>query len=77
MQFKSVFTKDTDCSNRNMKLDGPHFPDIDTLIFNVVGIEKLLRDINPSKSSGPDKIPGKTLKELASELAPFFKHFCS
>ena len=34
------------------------------------GIKKLLQDLDPSKSPGPDKIPGKLLKLMASEIAP-------
>ena len=32
-------------------------------------IEKLLSEINPNKTCGPDGIPGKVLKECASSLA--------
>ena len=34
------------------------------------GIEKLLRNLNPSKATGPDEIPARVLKECAAALAP-------
>ena len=34
------------------------------------GVTKLLKELNPNKASGPDKIPCRVLKELAVELAP-------
>ena len=33
---------------------------------------KLLSDINPKKSAGPDGLPGRVLKCLSNELAPYF-----
>ena len=30
----------------------------------------MLKELNPNKASGPDKIPCRVLKELAAELAP-------
>ena len=40
------------------------------ITVNPVGVEKLLRQLNPSKASGPDNIPAKILKECSRELAP-------
>jgi hypothetical protein len=34
------------------------------------GVAKLLRNINPSKASGPDNIPNIVLKQCADHLAP-------
>ena len=34
------------------------------------GVEKLLSKLNPSKSSGPDGISGRALRQLSEELAP-------
>jgi len=36
---------------------------------------KLLKELNPNKASGPDKIPCRVLKELATELAPVVTAF--
>ena len=41
------------------------YPDISTIEINTSGIVKLLNELDPSKSSGPDKIPPKLLKLLA------------
>ena len=73
-QFSSVFTRDQDDPQRNAEKDGPDLPSIDPLIFDVNGIEKLLQNINPSKAGGPDEIPGRFLKEVAGEIAPFLSH---
>ena len=40
------------------------------LEFTSNGIEKLLSDLNPSKASGPDLLPTRILKHVASEIAP-------
>ena len=34
------------------------------------GIEKLLQGLNPAKATGPDGLPPRVLKELATQLAP-------
>ena len=70
-QFKSVFTKDTDSTERNNAPYGPNYPGIGRLHITEKGVLKLLQDINPSKAGGPDSVPGRMLKELATELTPF------
>ena len=47
----------------------PHsaVPDIN---ITVSGVLKLLRNINPNKATGPDTIPGRLTKELATEITP-------
>jgi hypothetical protein len=40
------------------------------ITVNLNGIIKLLRNIKPHKASGPDKIPGKLLQEVAEEVSP-------
>jgi hypothetical protein len=37
------------------------------------GIEKLLRQVNPNKASGPDTIPNRILKECAEPIAPILQ----
>ena len=37
------------------------------------GLEKLLSKVNPSKSSGPDNIPNRIIKECAVQLAPILQ----
>lgn len=69
-QFCSVFTKDTDDSVPAPELTGQPAPTIADLTVNSNGVLKLLRNINPSKASGPDGIPNKVLKECAESIAP-------
>ena len=38
------------------------------------GVQKLLSEINPHKAHGPDNIPARVLKEIASVLAPMLAH---
>ena len=47
----------------------PHsaVPDIN---ITASGVLKLLRNINPTKATGPDTIPGRILKELATKITP-------
>ena len=70
-QYASVQTDDaTDpCADACPEGD-PIAPDIGELTISVEGVEKLLRNINPCKATGPDGVPGRLLKELAAELAP-------
>ena len=46
------------------------YPDITKIEITTAGVKKLLQDLDPSKSHGPDKIPSKLLKLMASEIAP-------
>ena len=48
---------------------------IKPIIINQEGLEKLLSKVNPSKSSGPDNIPNRILKECAVQLAPILQKF--
>ena len=66
--FSTVFTKIDNSVLPNMGLS-PH-PDINELEIAIAGVKKLLLGLDPSKSPGPDKIPGKLLKVMASEIAP-------
>ena len=73
-QLASVFTKEDTLNTPTIK---QHFPDMPNIVFNAVGVEKLLKNINPDidiKATGPDHIPAKILKEAAHELAPMYCH---
>ena len=48
------------------------YPDINGIEITIAGVKKLLLGLDPSKSPGSDKIPGKLLKVMASEIAPYF-----
>ena len=70
-QFTSVFTKFTGDAVPFLRRK---FPKMDDIKVTVKGVTKLLKGLNPSKASGPDKIHPKILKELAEELGPVLAH---
>ena len=63
-QFKSVFTPQS--GNTFPQLLGTQFPKIKPLQISENGVFMLLDRIDVSKSSGPDKLPGRLLQSLAS-----------
>jgi len=78
--FASVCTQD---NGKQPKFERQVTSDvnIDTVEFNAQIVYKILRQLKPKRSSGPDGIPGVVLKKLSSSLsAPFammFKSFMS
>ena len=67
-QFKSVFTRE---HNTTLLKTTKHAKDtIPAIIIRPEGVEKLLKQLNPSKASGPDGIPNRILKECSKQLAP-------
>ena len=66
--FFSVLTRDS--TGNQAKLYGPSYPSINPLTIDVKGFEKLLAGLNISKTSGPDQICCRVLKELAHEISP-------
>lgn len=74
-QFRSVFTPEE--GGATPLLEGPTYPPIETLTVQTAGVEKLLSQLKPNKSSGPDNIPARLLKELSVELAPALSSFYS
>ncbi len=46
-----------------------HSP-VEDIVLNIAGVAKLLRNIKPNKATGPDGIPARLLKEIATETAP-------
>ena len=75
-QFCSVFTKERDSPPAN--IHGTPFPTVEPLKIEVNGIEKLLKNLNSSKATGPDNIPSQVLKNCAKNIAPIltiiFRH---
>ena len=65
--FKSVFTPQS--GNTFPQLPGTRFPKIKPLHIYENGVFMLLDRIDVSKSSGPDKLPGRLLS-LAKEITP-------
>ena len=66
-QFQSVFSRE-DNQVPDMP-DSPH-PDMPEIHFSVNGVTKLLKGLNISKASGPDKIPNRALKMAAEQISP-------
>ena len=67
-QHTSVFTKEPTENLPNIA-GKPETPMSD-FEFTSNGIEKLLSDLNSSKASGPDLLPTRILKFIASEIPP-------
>ena len=67
-QFTSVFTRE-DTNDIPQKPNSPYSP-VPNITVHQAGVVKLLNNINPHKATGPDNIPGKLLKELATEVSP-------
>ena len=61
----------SDISNYNTVIDSDrnHVNDCNDLIFSEEDVRKILKDINPSKATGPDNIDGIVLKKCSSVLA--------
>ena len=67
-QFKSVFTID---KNTTIPDTTKHIEEtIPNLIITEKGLEKLLKDVNPSKAARLDGFPNRILKECASQITP-------
>ena len=67
-QFKSVFPPQS--GNTFPQLPGTQFPKIKPLHISENDVFLLLDRIDISKSSGPDKLPGRLLQSLAKEITP-------
>ena len=50
--------------------EGTYYPTVPDITIHQKGVLKLLRNINVHKATGPDQIPWKLLKELATEISP-------
>ena len=48
----------------------PNEPLCENTNITVSGIEKLLKQLNPTKASGPEDISPRVLKEVATEIVP-------
>ena len=66
--FKSVFPPQS--GNSFPQLPGTQFPKIKPLHISENVVFMLLDRIDVSKSSGPDKLPGRLLQSLAKEITP-------
>ncbi|XP_041483448.1 uncharacterized protein LOC121430237 [Lytechinus variegatus] len=65
--FHSMFTQE---NTQSLPSKGQSsYPSIGHLHIDRRGVEKQLKQLNPSKASGPDEIPPKLLKLIACEIA--------
>ena len=74
-QFCSVFTQENLSTLPDLG-ESPH-PDMPEITVTIQGIVKLLKNLNPSKAAGPDKIPCRLLVFTAQEIAPAITHLFS
>lgn len=72
-QFCSVFTQENPIIP---PLDDSETPPMPNITISVDGVLKLLENLDPNKSSGPDGIPARILKLAAEELAPVLSIIC-
>ncbi|BHF69159.1 hypothetical protein SprV_0301220100 [Sparganum proliferum] len=67
--FASVFTRETEfrirSTNNAVETAGPV---LDPILFPTAVVERELQNLKEAKSSGPDNIPAKFLKDWANEL---------
>ena len=75
-QFTSVFTRE---DTRHIPDKGPSpYLAMPYILISQKGVQKLLKDLNPNKATGPDQIPTRFLKmgaeELALSLAKFYQY---
>jgi hypothetical protein len=68
-QFKSVFRKPKPNSSTTV-LPQRAGSTIQNLKITVEGVEKLLKNTNPSKAMGPDRNPKSSLKHALKKLRP-------
>ena len=72
-QYHSVFTVD-DIGEKIPTLYD-NYPNMPHINIKTDGVEKLLNNLDPSKTTGPDEIPAHILKEYANEFAPLLAPF--
>ena len=53
------------------ELKGNPSPDISHLEISEEGVKKLLSNVNPKKTNGPDNIPNRVLKDCVTNIAPY------
>ena len=68
-QFKSVFSNLDELEPPSTNVEC-QYPAIDDLTITADGVRKLLENLNPNKSMGPDLIHPRVLKQLARVVAP-------
>jgi len=51
------------------------FPNMENFVITAPDIRKLLANLDGSKSTGPDELPPRVLKEISFEVAPLLTFF--
>ena len=73
-QFDHAFSEGKVYTSESIKnkcsLPSTNCPTMPDLLISTDGVEKLLKNLDPSKAPGPDGISARVLKELAHEIAP-------
>ena len=73
-QFKTAFSEGRKYTKQEFihkcKMPAKDVPVLNTIHISVEGVKKLLHNLQPGKSSGPDGISPRVLKELADDIAP-------
>ena len=72
-QLKSVFTKENP-NEKVPEINSEKFPSINSIKVDISGMEKLLKNLETKKASGPDQLSNIVLKECYNELAPIISH---
>ena len=67
--FSSVFTREQIDNLPQIETKIPYKDHCTEINVSVEEVEKKLRQLNPNKAQGPDKIPSQILRELSHELA--------
>ena len=56
------------------EINSEKFPSINNIKVDISGVEKLLKNLETKKASGPDQLSNIVLKECFNELAPIISH---
>ena len=67
-KYPSVFTPENE--DEQIPILNDNYPSMQEIYITVNGTEKLLQNLDPTKTTGPDKIPARILKQHAPEFAP-------
>ncbi|KAK3085493.1 hypothetical protein FSP39_004174 [Pinctada imbricata] len=67
-QYHSVFTPENQDEHPPTLND--NYPSMAEIIVTSYGLEKLLKNLDHTKATGPDELPARILKQFASELSP-------
>ena len=73
-EFNGQFTDVFNNEHSQVPLPNRSAPFMNDIVVSAVGVTKLLKGLNPSKTLGPEELHPRVIKELASELGPVFAH---